>query len=122
MWATNAQATALAIVASKSFASLRQRPSHAKVRSTTHLRGGTSKPCAVSERLIISIVHSPIRFSLQSLLQFISAIATIGKDMAQPGIARTDRSKDAGGAIAILNAGFVPAKEAARLASAWFRA
>jgi hypothetical protein len=27
--------------------------------------------------------------------------------MAQPGIARTDRSKDAGGAIAILNAGFV---------------
>jgi len=35
MCATNAQATALAIVASKSFASLRQRPSHAKVRSTT---------------------------------------------------------------------------------------
>src|SRR4051794_16794833 len=35
MWATNAQATALAtMVASKSFASLRQRPSHAKVRST----------------------------------------------------------------------------------------
>jgi len=27
--------------------------------------------------------------------------------MAQPRIARTDRSKDAGGAIAILNAGFV---------------
>jgi hypothetical protein len=27
--------------------------------------------------------------------------------MAQPGIARTDRSKNAGGAIAILNAGFV---------------
>jgi hypothetical protein len=35
MWATNAQATALAMVASKSFASLRPRPSHAKVRSTT---------------------------------------------------------------------------------------
>src|SRR5450759_2868079 len=62
MWATNAQATALAMVASKSFANLRQRPSHAKVRSTTHLRGRTSKPCAVSERLMISIVHSPIRF------------------------------------------------------------
>jgi hypothetical protein len=62
MCARNAQATALAIVASKSFASLRQRPSHAKVRSTTHLRGRTSKPCAVSERLIISIVHSPMRF------------------------------------------------------------
>jgi hypothetical protein len=62
MWATNAQATALAMLASKSFASLRQRPSHAKVRSTTHLRGKTSKPCAMSERLMISIVHSPMRF------------------------------------------------------------
>jgi hypothetical protein len=41
MCATNAQATTLAIVASKSFASLRQPPSHAKVRSTTHLRGRT---------------------------------------------------------------------------------
>ena len=36
---------------------------HAKVRSTTHLRGRTSNPCAVSERLIISSVHSPIRFN-----------------------------------------------------------
>ncbi len=31
---------------SKSFASLRHLPSHAKVRSTTHRRGMTSKPCA----------------------------------------------------------------------------
>jgi hypothetical protein len=28
--------------------------------STTHLRGLTSKPLAVSERSMISIVHSPI--------------------------------------------------------------
>src|SRR6202043_1866281 len=51
--------------------------------------------------------YLPFPDTLQSLAQFISGIATIGKDMAQPGIARTDRSKDARGAIAILNAGFV---------------
>ena len=51
--------------------------------------------------------YRPFADALQSLAQFISSIATIGKDMAQPGIARTDRSKNAGGAIAILNAGFV---------------
>jgi hypothetical protein len=62
MWATRAQATALAMVASKSFASLRHRPIHAKVLSTTHLRGRTSNPCATSERLMISIFHSPMRF------------------------------------------------------------
>lgn len=63
MRATNAHATALAIVASKSFAGLRQRPSHAKVRSTIALRGRTSNPFAVSERVMISIVHSTIRFN-----------------------------------------------------------
>jgi len=62
MCATNAQETALAIVASKSFASLRQRPSHANVRSTVHLQGGTSSPAQVSDRLMISIVHPPMRF------------------------------------------------------------
>jgi len=67
---------------------------HAKVRSTTHLRGKTSKPLRRAERLMISIVHSPMRF--KAWRQFISSIATIGKDMAQPGIARTDRSKNAG--------------------------
>ncbi len=51
--------------------------------------------------------YRPFADTLQSLAQFISGIATVGKDMAEPGIARTDRSKDAGGAIAILNAGFV---------------
>src|SRR6202043_2407931 len=51
--------------------------------------------------------YRPFPDTLQSLAQFISGIATIGKDMAEPGIARTDRSKDAQGAIAILNAGFV---------------
>ena len=51
--------------------------------------------------------YRPFADTLQRLPQFISGIAAIGKDMAQPRIARADRSKDAWGAIAILNAGFV---------------
>ncbi len=52
-------ATALAMVASKSFANRRQRPSQAKVRSTTQRRGRTSKPLALSQRLMTSIVQRP---------------------------------------------------------------
>jgi hypothetical protein len=101
MCATYAQATALAIVASKSFC----QPATA------------TKPCestlawqnfeALRRVGTFDDFYLPFADTLQSLPQFISGIATIGKDMAQPGIARTDRSKDAGGAIAILNAGFV---------------
>ena len=57
--AMKAQASALAIVASKSLARRRHRPSQARVLSTTHLRGRTSKPFAVSERLMISTVQVP---------------------------------------------------------------
>lgn len=35
------------------FGQLRQRPSHANMRSTTHRRGRTSKPLALSERLMV---------------------------------------------------------------------
>ena len=62
MCATSAHATALSIVASKSLASLRQRPSHANVRSTTQRRGRISKPLARSERLMISNVHARLPF------------------------------------------------------------
>lgn len=44
MDAMKIHAPALAMVASKSLASRGQRPSQAKVRSTTHRRGSTSKP------------------------------------------------------------------------------
>ena len=44
MLAMKVQAEELSIDASQSFASLRQRPSQAKVRSTTQRRGRTSKP------------------------------------------------------------------------------
>lgn len=60
MWAMRSQASALAMVFSQSFAIRRHLPSHAKVRSTTHRRGMTSKPFAVSERLTICNVQRPI--------------------------------------------------------------
>ena len=59
MLATRAQALELSMVFSQSLASRRQRFSHAMVRSTTHLRGKTSNPVAVSDRLMISMVQSP---------------------------------------------------------------
>ncbi len=58
--AISAQAVEDAMDFSQSLASRRQRPSHAKVRSTTHRRGSTSKPLALSERLMMSIVHFPM--------------------------------------------------------------
>jgi hypothetical protein len=59
MLATKAQALELSMVFSQSLARRRHRPSQASVRSTTHLRGKTSNPLAVSDRLMISIVQSP---------------------------------------------------------------
>jgi len=61
MCAMNIHASALAMDFSQSLASFRQRLSHAKVRSTTHLLGITSKPVAVSERLTIWMVQLPIQ-------------------------------------------------------------
>src|SRR5213075_899320 len=60
MEAMRAQAVEEAMEVSQSLARRRQRPSHAKVRSTTHLRGRTSKPWAASDRLMISMVHRPM--------------------------------------------------------------
>ena len=59
IWAISTQALALLMDFSQSLVRRRQRPSHAKVRSTTHLRGSSSKPLAVSERLTICNVQRP---------------------------------------------------------------
>lgn len=75
------QASAEAMVRSKSFASLRHLPSQANVRSTTHRRGRTSKPLALSVRLTISSELSDL---LQRAPQLRSGIAAIGEDMMQP--------------------------------------
>ena len=61
MWATSIQASAEAMDFSQSLASRRDRPSQANIRSTTHRRGRTSKPLALSDRLMISMVQSPQR-------------------------------------------------------------
>src|SRR5262249_3821180 len=53
------QASALAIVASKSLARRRLRPSQAKVRSTTQRRGSGLNVPTVCDRVTIWIVHLP---------------------------------------------------------------
>ena len=103
MWAMRIQACALAIDLSQSFDRRRQRPSPAKVRSTTHRLGKTSKPCAVSERLTICTVQRPI--DLQGVSQFGARIAAVRKDMAQHGIARGDSLQHIRRAVKILNPG-----------------
>lgn len=60
MEATKSQAPALSLEASKSLASRRQRPSNAKVRSTTQRRGNRMKPLAASGRRTISNVQQPL--------------------------------------------------------------
>lgn len=52
-------ASAEAMVRSKSLANRRHLSSQANVRSTTHRRGKTSKPLALSDRLMISSVNVP---------------------------------------------------------------
>ena len=54
------QLQADAIVCSKSLARRRFRFRHAKIRSTTQRRGRITKPLVRSDRLMISIVQSPI--------------------------------------------------------------
>ena len=65
--ATHAQATALAMAASKSLVRRRQRPSQANVLSTTHRRGRISKTFPMSERLMISNVHDPLPSALRAV-------------------------------------------------------
>jgi hypothetical protein len=80
--AIRVQAVELSSDRSQSFAKLRHRRSHANVRSTTHRRGRTSNPFAVSERLMISIVQSPRPLS-----------AAFSLSPAQPPSANTWRSQ-----------------------------
>lgn len=51
------KAKAFRVRFSQSFASLLQRFSQAKVRSTTQRRGRISKPLALSDRLMISVLN-----------------------------------------------------------------
>ena len=79
MWAMRIRASALAIDFSQSIKRWWQRPSHARIRSTTHSRGRTSKLCAVSEHLTICTVLSD---DLQGVSQFGARIATVRENIA----------------------------------------
>ena len=91
------------ILRSQSFANRRQRPSHAKVRSTTHRRGRTTNPFAVSLRLTTSIVQSP--WAGNRLAQLRAGIGTIGKQVTQPGEPVANGLDERACAIAVLNVG-----------------
>ena len=60
MDANRRKASPLRFRHSQSLASLRHRPSHAKVRSTTHSFGKTTKPFAASERLPMVVSRSVV--------------------------------------------------------------
>ncbi len=62
-FAAKSHVTALLIVASKSFASRRHLPSQSKLHSTTQRLESTSNPAASRERLMILILHFPMRCS-----------------------------------------------------------
>ena len=62
-WTQAQKGHAVALVVSKSLVRRRLRFSQASVRSPPHLRGRSSKPFAVSDRLMISIVQSPVAAS-----------------------------------------------------------
>jgi hypothetical protein len=78
MDAMRRKASAFRLRHSQSLANLRQRPSQEKVRSTTHRLGKTSKPFAVSERLMISVTKAWQGFLLR-LAKDRSLIAAIGE-------------------------------------------
>ena len=99
------QACAVAIRVSKSLAKRRLRLSQARVRSTTHRRGRTSKPWASLGRLTISRVHRPIFF--QGCFEFGSGIGAVGDDVAQPRKGMADGSEQGGRAVAVLDVGGV---------------
>src|SRR3954471_11156923 len=103
MLAMKAQALELSMVFSQSLARRRHRPSQASVRSTTHRRGNTSKPSAVSDRLMIAMVQSPC--PLEGIAQFAARIAAIGEDVAQPWKPVADGLEQRRGSVAILHIG-----------------
>ena len=107
MLATKAQALELSMVFSQSLARRRHRPSQASVRSTTHLRGNTSNPWAVSDRLMIALDDrdGPVTMTLEGITQFAARIAAIGEDVAQPGKAVADGLEQRRCSVAILHIG-----------------
>ena len=89
---------------SQSLASLRHRPSHAKVRSTTQRLGRISKPLAMSERLTISTARPGNAFFC-CLGEDRALIAAIREQPFQERISPEERLQNQNAAVAILNVG-----------------
>src|SRR5215831_462212 len=100
--ASRRNASALRLRFSQSFASLRQRLSQAKVRSTTQRRGSTTNPFVRSECLTISVSWQDLR---QGLLKVRPLVATIGKELFQERVHPEKGRKKQDAAIAILDIG-----------------
>lgn len=116
------QAVALWIVASKSFANRRHRLSQAKVRSTPSssipsacadgtfccFRPSTRQQFeALGDVRALDDFKRPFAKLGELFGKLWACIATIGEEMAQPGIQRADRLDDANGAVAVLDIGRV---------------
>src|SRR5262249_42173878 len=102
--ASRRNASALRLRFSQSFASLRQRLSQAKVRSTIQRRGSTTNPFVRSERLTIS-VSSCGKIFAKGLLKVRPLVATIGKELFQERVHPEKGRKKQDAAIAILDIG-----------------
>ncbi|SEJ75854.1 hypothetical protein SAMN04244575_06080, partial [Sinorhizobium meliloti] len=105
MWAMVIHASAEATDFSKSLASLRHRPSQAKVRSTN--------PAARQDFKTFGLVGTfddfecPFPDFLQPLFELVARIAAISEDMKQPRPPVFDGFQEIGSAVAILNIGAV---------------
>jgi hypothetical protein len=90
----------------KTFANLRQRPSHPKVRST-HRRGRISKPFTLSDRLIISIAHSRCASTLDAAyLRYTRRRQKYGAARDSDNVSKQERT-GRHHAITVLNARFM---------------
>jgi hypothetical protein len=101
--ATMSHVSALAIVASKSFARRRLRFSQAMVRLTTQRRGNSSKLGGIGS---FDNRDRPATDGGKCIFEFLT-IAAIGEDMAQPREGTSDQLEKRGCTVAILYAGFM---------------
>ena len=98
------RATALLMVASTSFASRRQRPGRAKVRSTTRRRA-TTRPLGRIGAL--DDFDGPLAGLVERATQFPSAITALGKDVARPRIGYRRRGEQTRRPGAVPNVGLM---------------
>jgi hypothetical protein len=103
MEARRRKARALWLRHSQSFASRRQRPSQAKVRSTIQRLGSATKPVVRSDRLTIStLTRARIRFT-----ELRSLVAAVGIELDQERKGAEQAGHQQHAAVAVLDVGGV---------------